>query len=136
MQNSNGHRNTIQRKIILETLQPMRSHPTIDELHNEVVKEFPAISKTTIYRNLRVLAQNGLIQRILLPDGLERYDGQIHNHYHFQCDTCGLIFDVEINYLNELETAVAQKYGFAIQAHDIVFKGLCDKCQVCEVTIV
>jgi len=136
MQNNGRHRNTIQRKIILETLRPMRSHPTIDELHGEVLKRYPAISKTTIYRNLRVLAQNGLVLRISLPDGLERYDGQIHNHYHFQCGDCQLIFDVEMNYLSELENAVSQKYGFSIQSHDIVFHGLCAECQLREVTVV
>ena len=128
MLSAGGQRNTVQRKIILENLQAMRNHPTVEEFYAVVSKEYPNISKTTMYRNLRILAQNGQILRVLLPDGLERYDGQIHNHYHFQCAHCETIFDVEIDYLHHIETSVAKKYGFDIQSHDIVFKGICKPC--------
>jgi Fe2+ or Zn2+ uptake regulation protein len=106
----------------------MANHPTIEELYAEVSKEYPTISKTTVYRNLRILAQNDLVLRILLPDGLERYDGANHRHYHFQCNGCGSIFDVEIPYLRDMELAASRKYGFEIQSHDIVFNGICNKC--------
>jgi Fur family peroxide stress response transcriptional regulator len=127
--NASGQRNTIQRKIILDALRKMGTHPTIEELYAEVSKEYSTISKTTVYRNLRILAQNGLVLRISLPDGLERYDGQTYQHYHFQCNKCEKIFDVEIPYLKELEATAAQKYDFEIVSHDIVFNGYCRKCR-------
>ena len=86
-----------------------------------------------MYRNLRILAQNGLVSRILLPDGLERYDRKTHSHYHFQCADCGCITDVEVDYLADLEVQVAQKYNIDIQSHDIVFNGICGACRVSEV---
>jgi len=134
MTETSKRRNTVQRKIILDTLRPMRSHPTIEELYVEVAKQFPTISKTTLYRNLRILAVNGQVLRILLPDGLERYDGQIHNHYHFQCNKCELIFDVEIDYLSNIEDVVAKQYGFEILGHDVIFKGFCKGCRTGKVT--
>ena len=126
---STKHRNTVQRKIILEHLVEMRNHPTIEEVHAEVSVRFPTISKSTVYRNLRILANNGQALRILLPDGLERYDGQTHSHYHFQCSSCEAVYDVEMEYLFDAERAVAQKYNFEIISHDIIFRGFCNSCK-------
>ena len=122
-------RNTLQRTIVLETLKRLGSHPTIEELHAEIQAHYPAISKTTIYRNLRILAQNGLVRQVSLPDGLERYEGQLNPHYHFQCTQCSGIFDVEISIGTEIDTFVTQKYGYIVAGHDVVFHGICDKCK-------
>ena len=124
-----NHRNTLQRKIVLDTLIQMRTHPTIDELHTKIIEVYPAISKTTIYRNLRLLAKDGRVRRVLLPDGLERYEGQLDIHHHFQCTMCGSIFDVDVPEITDIDTHVAQKYNFDVVGHDIVFRGLCGKCK-------
>jgi len=122
-------RNTLQRKIVLDTLRQIGNHPTIEELHAEIQKNYPAISKTTIYRNLRILAQNGQVRQVSLPDGLERYEGQLDPHYHFQCAVCGDIFDVDAPVDTKIDDYVAQKYGFDVGGHDVVFHGACDKCK-------
>ena len=69
-------RNTVQRKILLDSLMKLNTHPTIEELYSEIHEEHPSISKTTVYRNLRQLARNGIIRQVSLSDGLERYDGR------------------------------------------------------------
>jgi len=122
-------RNTLQRQIVLDTLKRLGSHPTIEELHAEIQKNYPAISKTTIYRNLRVLAQNGVVRQVSLPDGLERYEGQPNPHYHFQCTTCGGIYDVDIPIITDINDQVSRKYDFDVGGHDVVFHGICDKCK-------
>ena len=124
----NGQRNTVQREIILNTLKKLNSHPTIDEIYAEIHKEHKSISKTTIYRNLRQLARNGVIRQLSLPDGLERYDERIEQHYHFKCKNCGSIFDVDIEYLAGINETVQVKYGFQVDEHDVVFSGICPKC--------
>ena len=121
-------RNTIQRKIVLETLMQMANHPTIEEIYAEVYKQHPTISKTTIYRNLRVLEENSLVRRILLPDEPDRYEGQINPHYHFKCSVCGGVFDIEIPIIDDINAHVAKKYGLEVSNHDIVFYGNCKKC--------
>jgi len=123
-----NQRNTLQRKIVLDTLRKLGNHPTIEELYAEIQKNYPAISKTTIYRNLRVLAQNGQVRQVSLPDGLERYEGQLNPHYHFQCTACNGIFDVEIPGIADIENYVAHRYGYDVDGHDVVFHGICDKC--------
>lgn len=122
-------RNTVQQQIIHETLKKLRIHPTIDEIYAEINKEHPSISKSTVYRNLRQLAADGMIRQVSLPDGLERYDGCMDQHYHFNCKRCGGIIDVSIEYLVGINDAVEGKYGFQVDAHDVVFSGICLKCK-------
>lgn len=122
-------RNTVQRKIILDTLKKLNTHPTIDAIYAEIHKGHPSISKTTVYRNLRKLANNGIISQVSLPDGLERYDERVDQHYHFKCKNCGSIFDVDIGYLAGINEAVQGKYCVQVYEHYVVFIGVCPKCE-------
>jgi Fur family ferric uptake transcriptional regulator/Fur family peroxide stress response transcriptional regulator len=124
-----SQRNTLQRKIVLDTLMRLENHPTVEELHAEIQEYYPAISKTTIYRNLRILAQNGQVRQVSLPYGPERYEGQPEPHYHFQCRLCGGIYDVDIPVITDIDAHVARKHGFGVDGHDIVFHGICKKCK-------
>ena len=121
-------RNTVQRQIVLDALKKLKTHPSIDELYLEIHKTHPSISKTTVYRNLRQLSQNGIIRRVSLADGLERYDGTALPHHHFQCKLCGKVFDVDIVYSETVNDIVQEKHGFQVDEHDIVFSGTCPKC--------
>jgi len=122
-------RNTVQRQIILDTLNKFITHPTVDELYSEIHKGHPSISKTTIYRNLRQLAQGGQIGRVALPDDVERYDKRTDRHYHFQCKSCGELLDVDIGYVDGINEKVQEKYGFQVDGHNTVFFGTCTQCK-------
>ena len=124
----NPQRNTIQRQIIYETLLKMNTHPTIDEIYAEIRKDHPSISKTTIYRNLHLLSYNGVIRKVFLPDGLERYESRSERHYHFRCKNCGIIYDVDIEHPIDIDGTVQEKSGFQIDGHDVVFNGICSNC--------
>ena len=124
-----SQRNTLQRKIVLDTLIRLENHPTIEELHAKIRENYPTISKTTVYRNLRILAQNGQARQVSMSDGLERYEGQLNPHYHFQCTVCGGIHDVDMPIIADIDAHVAHKYGFDVGGHDVVFHGICDKCK-------
>jgi len=121
-------RNTVQRQIILDTLKKFDIHPTVDELYAEIQKYHPSISKTTIYRNLRQLAQGGQIGKVALSDNPDRYDKRTDQHYHFLCKNCGTLFDVDIDYPEGIDEKVQEKYGIQVDGHDTIFKGICQKC--------
>ena len=122
-------RNTVQRQIILETLKKMNTHPTIEEIYSAIHKEHTSISKTTVYRNLRQLADNGQIRKISLSDGLERYDGCTDRHYHFKCKACGCTIDVDMEQIAGINDMIREKHGFQVDEHDVVFTGICVKCK-------
>lgn len=122
-------RSTVQRRMILGTVQRMHSHPSAEEVYQEIHKEHPSISKSTVYRNLHQLAEEGEIHPVLLPDSPERFDDRISQHYHFRCNACGEVSDIDIDYLSDINAAVQNRYGFQVDEHDVIFRGVCPKCK-------
>lgn len=122
-------RNSKQRKAILRVLKNNYSHPTANWIYQEVQKELPHISKGTVYRNLKILKETGEILEIK-TDGMERrYDARVKNHYHFRCESCGKLFDVDEPVNTKLDQKIAQKTGFKITHHFLEFRGICQECQ-------
>ena len=118
----------MQRQIILDAVMKLKTHPAIEEVYVKIQKKYPSISKTTIYRNLRQLAKTDLIREVPLPGGLERYDARTDRHYHFKCRNCGIIIDMDIEYLAGLDKDAREKYGLDVDRHDVIFTGVCLKC--------
>ncbi len=121
-------RKTRQKEAILEVLRGTTSHPTADWVYNEVRKEIPNISLGTVYRNLRLLCQNGEILELVLCGSLSRFDARSDNHYHFRCEKCGQVFDVDEPVNKGMDGRVARKTGFVVIYHRLEFRGLCREC--------
>ena len=122
-------RNTVQRAMVYEAVNRLKSHATAAEIYELISSEHPSVSRGTVYRNLNQLAEEGEISRIEVPGGPDRYDHRCHNHYHARCLSCGRLFDIDVDYLDGLEKMVRDAHGFAISGHDILFNGLCPACQ-------
>ncbi len=123
-------RKTRQKAAILEVLRGTNSHPTADWVYNEVRKEIPNISLGTVYRNLRQLCQSGEISDLELCGSLSRFDARNDNHYHFRCEKCGQVFDVDEPVNSEMDKITARRTGFRITYHRLEFYGLCLECQL------
>ncbi len=87
------------------------------------------ISKGTVYRNLKILRDMGEISELNLSGKVSRYEGRQENHYHFRCEKCGRVFDLDEPVNNELDEKVARKTGFKVSYHQLEFRGLCKNCQ-------
>ena len=122
-------RNTSQKKATLRAVKETSSHPTAGDIYGLVRKEIPNISLGTVYRNLKFLKQEGKILELDLAGTISRFDGNTQNHYHFRCEQCGHIFDVDDPLDRENDDRVAQKTGFKISYHRLEFCGLCKDCQ-------
>jgi len=83
-----------QRLKILEYLENTRSHPTVDIIYRELLKEIPTLSKTTIYNTLKLLQQKGIVSGITIEENEVRYDADTTPHIHFKCRRCGNIYDL------------------------------------------
>ena len=102
-------------------------HPTAEELYRELRARGEAISLATVYRTLRALAREGLLRELHGP-GPDRFDPKTSPHYHFRCESCGRVFDVDLPYKKELDR-VELGPGFAVSSHEIVWEGICPECQ-------
>ena len=123
------NRSTIQRSLVLETVNKLRCHATADQIYMEIVKEYPTISKATVYRNLSVLADMGEIRRLEIPGGADCYDHRCYDHYHVRCEKCGRVFDVDMEFVSGLEKGIHDTHGFAFTGYDILFRGICPDCR-------
>ncbi len=115
-----------QRQIILDTLEEYAVHPSADQLYDKVHEKDKSISKGTLYRNLNQLADLGIIKKIDGLDNSAHFDHNIHEHYHFICNKCKKIFDIEKEDIQIPE--IKHNEGFIITNRDIILKGICSEC--------
>ena len=119
---------TIQRKVILEELSLLKSHPTADELFQIVRIRLPKISLATVYRNLADLAASGKIRKTELPGGKARFETKIEPHFHLRCVHCEAIEDLPLS-KEEIGDFLKDKVTRRVQDFELCFSGLCRSCQ-------
>jgi len=120
-------RNTIQRQLIYDAVKQLNIHATAEQVFEHVVKKYPTISKATVYRNLNQMAELGELLNAGNLLGSTRYDHNCHEHYHFACEMCKRIFDVEGDFSDVIEN-LRNKNGFDITSGGISFTGVCNNC--------
>ena len=119
---------TRQRRAILEELRATHSHPSADEVFERGRRDLPRISLATVYRNLEVLSQSGMVLKLDLCGAQRRFDGTTDEHYHVRCVVCERVGDVFIDTPSNLEAASQQASGFEITGHWLEFSGICPGC--------
>jgi Fur family ferric uptake transcriptional regulator len=122
---------TRQRKIILEDIDRDNYHPTADEVYYNVRKVLPKISLGTVYRNLDLLTEKGVLNRLDTGLGPRRYETVKHQHYHVACSLCGRIDDIDMPDLTEVIGGALKggnQAGYSVEAHRLEFYGLCPDC--------
>jgi len=123
-----GVRMTPQRHAVLAFLLESKTHPTADEIFKSLENQFPSMSLATVYNNLKVLVQFGLIRELIYGDTSSRYDANLENHYHANCVECGSLVDFDYPSLQSIESAAAEETGFLIQSHRFEVYGTCPNC--------
>ena len=122
-----GLRSTGQRRAIIEAFFASTTHSTIDELLEEVRKKDPGIGYATVYRTMKMLAAGGIANEHKFGDDMTRYElaDEDAHHDHLICVECGAIREFEEPLIEELQTRIAQRYGFQIVDHKHELYGLC-----------
>jgi len=110
-------------------LQSTGRHPTAEWIYDQLKGEFPSLSMGTVYRNLSVLIEQGLIKKIDFGSTFDRFDANTGPHYHFVCERCGSIIDLELPIDEGLNEQVNRATPFTARRHRIEFFGFCDRCQ-------
>ena len=124
-------RKSKQKEAILRVVKGATSHPTANWIYDQVRREIPNISLGTVYRNLKLLKQEGEILEIELAGSLSRFDGNTQYHHHFVCEQCGHVLDVISGEQIErvMLDSITQMTGFKITHHRCELRGLCKDCQ-------
>ncbi len=120
---------TTQRQIILEELGKVTTHPTANEVYDMVRRRLPRIGLGTVYRNLELMAENGVIRKLEVGGTQKRFDATITPHYHIRCTGCDRIEDIKITVQQDINSLAAASSSFHVLGHHIEFSGLCGDCQ-------
>lgn len=120
---------TKQRQLILDELCKLTSHPTADELYYLLRKKMPRISLGTVYRNLEILSDQGLIQKLDIGGTQKRFDGNATTHYHIRCTKCGRVDDLDLPTDSNIEKEASKVTDFQILRHRLEFSGICPDCK-------
>ena len=123
---------TRQRRMVLDVFRTPGRHFTADDVYVRVRRKLPGISLGTVYRNLDILSQAGLIMKLNLGGGQRQYDGGTHRHYHVQCIRCEKVADVPAERIGDLNAAARETSDFEILDHELGFRGLCTECRAAE----
>lgn len=127
-----GYR-TKQRALVLSLLQRAGDrHLTADEIARSLAEEGNPVGRTTVYRCLDRLVEQGAVRKFLLGEGesacYQYQSGECHSHYHLKCSRCGALLHLECSYLDGMAAHLREEHRFAIDPAKIVLYGLCDRC--------
>ncbi len=124
-----GLKSTPQRTAIYKALVETASHPTAEDLYEQVSLAYPMISQNTVYYTLGVLQQAGLIREVNVGHDRARYDGNLSPHHHLICMGCKSIIDVTDKKLNDISFPAGLPAGFKITDYQVEFRGYCKACR-------
>lgn len=118
----NGLKATPQRLEILKVIEKL-GHPSIEDIYHHLGKNFPSISLATVYKNLNLLRDIGIVHQLHIRKG-HRYELRTTSHAHLVCSQCGKIQDLELKL--ELCEQLKEKYPSA--TFDLYIYDLCSAC--------
>jgi len=116
-----------QRLAIMQYLMSHFTHPTVDEVFQDLTKKIPTLSRTTVYNTLRLFSEHNAAQMITIDDHHVCYDGNTNPHAHFYCKSCGKVVDMheeEVPYLSKPK----MMNGKIVDEIQVYYKGICNDC--------
>lgn len=119
-----------QREEILREVENMWDHPTAEDIYMNIKGKDMTISRSTVYRNLNLLVNKKLINKISMQSGPDRYDYVRNPHNHVICTECGKVVDFNYNFgLDNVKELIMKDTGIEISGYGIAIEGICDSCK-------
>jgi Fe2+ or Zn2+ uptake regulation protein len=128
-----GGRMTVQRRLIITTLEKMTGHPTAEDIYAIVHDCDPTINLSTVYRTLRWLEDEYLVHGRVFEDDHrhEHFDpGEPQEHYHFLCLHCKQVIEFDSDLVETLKKQFEARSHAQVHTGSVVLYGLCDPCQL------
>jgi Fur family ferric uptake transcriptional regulator len=109
---------------------------TAEELYQYIIVDNPGVGLATVYRNVLLLSELKIIEKLTLDDGFTRYELALneenHRHHHLICNNCGKVIEVREDLMESIEKIFNENYGFLVSDHQTKFFGLCKDCRETE----
>lgn len=124
----NGYRATPQRVSVARCVLASRRHPTAESVYDEVRRQHPTMSLSTVYNALHVLEKLNLVQELGFNEIGVRFDPNTKTHINLVCKRCGEIYDVNEPPIEEALERVERRVGFKRTGQRVDVYGLCKRC--------
>ncbi len=122
-------RMTNQREIILRELKKSKQHLAADEIYERVKKDMPRISLATVYRNLQILFEAGLIGKLEITGRQMKFDYDVTEHDHIYCTVCQKVSNLNIKRQGLHEKELESVKGYTVTGYRLEVIGICPTCQ-------
>ena len=124
------------RDAILDYLRQSKAHPSAETIFTDLKAQIPDLAMGTVYRNLTLFKEKGLVSSVATVKGVERFDGNTDPHVHFICSGCDAVIDLdEMQVPESLRRLAAQCCGGQVDGCQLSFTGLCRECTIQERTV-
>lgn len=124
-----GVRITPQRHAILAYLVESMAHPTADDIYRALEPKFPSMSVATVYNNLKMFIEAGMVRELTYGDSSSRFDANVSDHYHVICEKCGKMEDFSYPSLADVEHQAEKSTGFQVKGLRMELYGICKSCK-------
>jgi Fur family transcriptional regulator, peroxide stress response regulator len=122
---------THQRHVLYQMMQTMKGHPSPEEIYEQMRHQIPSISLATVYKNIRLFLDSGILRELSWHHGSLRVEMNRHAHHHLVCTRCKTIADIGDEDLHLLRLPKQLPDGFLVDRCMIDILGLCANCQKC-----
>jgi Fur family ferric uptake transcriptional regulator len=123
-----GYRLTPQRELVLRAVERL-GHATPDEVLKEVHAESAAVNISTIYRNLELLEELGLVRHSHLTDRAPTYHStSLPQHVHLVCRSCQRVIDASPGAFEQMTRTLLDQHGFTTDVGHLTVFGACQEC--------
>ncbi len=122
---------THQRQVLYEVMRGMDGHPSPEEVYARVKRKIPAISLATVYKNIHLFVESGVLREVSLHHGSRRVEMNEREHHHLVCSRCKTISDIDLAALDgaQLPLQPVLAGGFRVERYSVDVIGICAKCQ-------
>jgi Fur family peroxide stress response transcriptional regulator len=119
---------THQRQVVYEAVVASRGHRSPEQIYSAVRKRIPHISLATVYNNLRLFVEHGLLREVTPHSSTLRVDGNLKPHHHLVCSRCKSVQDIEGDFIDFKRLSPQVTDGFDLSHHVVEIFGLCRRC--------
>ncbi len=117
------------RDAILEYLRHTQAHPSAEKIFTDLKAQIPDLAMGTVYRNLSLFKEKGLVSSVATVNGVERFDANTDPHVHFICNNCDAVIDLHQMQIPETLYETAEGCcGGKITDYQVAFSGMCREC--------
>ncbi len=117
------------RRAILTYMVESHSHPTVEEIYDDLLPNYPGMSLATVYNNLSTLVEHGYVKVMKFAGITSRYDFIGNQHFHIICEKCGRVEDFPYRDLTPFIGDAEKATGYQVSSVSMEMFGICPECQ-------